>query len=112
MASMKINPWLHGEPFGLLSDEDGMLHVVLAEGLDPKGYAVTAIRDDGIRVRASREGPGFFGIYGEAGGWWLTDRMEVAHIEVTDPEGAVTLLHHPSFPPGDCWMCGDAERNR
>jgi hypothetical protein len=33
-----VNPWLHGEPFALLSDEDGSLHVVLAEGLAPTGY--------------------------------------------------------------------------
>src|SRR4051812_19081101 len=107
---MNISQWLHGKPFGLLSDEDGMLHVVLAEGIDPAGYSVVAIRDDGLRARPAREGPGVFGIYGEASGWWLTDRFDMAHVEVTEPSSAVTVLHHSSFPPADCWMCGDAER--
>jgi hypothetical protein len=87
-----------------------MLHVVLAQGLDAAGYTVTTIRTDGIRVKESREGPGFFGIYGEAGGWWCTDRMDIAHVEVTGLSGGVTILHNPSFPPGDCWMCGSGQR--
>jgi hypothetical protein len=31
-------------------------------------------------------------------------------VEVVDPAGALTVLHHTSFPPLACWMCGEADR--
>ncbi|WP_232796949.1 hypothetical protein [Blastococcus atacamensis] len=70
---------------------------------------MTAVRDNGLRAKESREGPGIFGHYGEAAAWWFTGR-DIAHVEVSDPTGVVTVLHHVSFPPDDCWMCGSAER--
>lgn len=97
-------------PYELRSNEDGDLCLVLTEGVDPEGWSVTTLHRDGARSPERREGPGWFGYVGEVAAWWSVDRMDAAHVEVSDPAGIVTVLHHLSFPPDDCWACGSAER--
>ncbi|MCA0146765.1 hypothetical protein [Blastococcus sp. LR1] len=96
-------------PFELRSDEDGDLHVVLRAGTDPEGWSVTLVHRDGSRSQAEREGPGWFGYFGEVAAHWFAGSFDVAHVEVTGPSGELTVLHHFSFPPADCSACGAPE---